>query len=64
MQFMVIKMNNKYKKLWDLLVLFFILYSCIHTSYLISFGIDNEDYPIIYYVAEVVFMVDLVLKFM
>ena len=57
-------MNNKYKKLWDLLVLFFILYSCIHTSYLISFGIPNEDYPIIYYVAEVVFMVDLVLKFM
>lgn len=62
---MIISCDNKYKAIFDIVVLLLVGYSCVMTMYIVSFSpvLDNEYLVYIDRVVEWIFILDLLLNF-
>lgn len=61
----IIAHDNRYKAIFDVVILFFVLYSCVTSMYYVAFEtIDNKAVMILDEILEYIFWFDLLLNFL
>jgi len=63
---LIIPHDNKYLSIWDMMLMFMIIYSTLSSAYLLAFDIETDDHPALNHwntTVEIIFAIDLVLTF-